>query len=724
MKRAFLSCLIILLSILSVYTFADAQGRISGRIVDAESQNPLPGANIQVLNTVRGTIANQDGNFQIDNLPYGNYSLKISILGYRTLQMEKIALLPGRETKIEIKLKSTPIEMDPVVVSAGKTKQSLDQASVSLSVISSLEIKQRNATNLIEAMETAPGVHFIGNQINIRGSTGYTFGAGNKVLLLLDGVPVYASDTGEFNWDMLPPLDVEQIEVLKGAGSTLWGASALGGVVNVITKDPSQLGRLLVSTSAGKYDAPYYDEWRWTDPGRLYYTRQDVSFSRRFGPFGMRISTGYFNTTGYTQLGEATKYNFAGKFDYLFPLGIKWTVYSAYSYVDRGFFVQWRGPNDPYEVDKKNLNNYAKTNQLNAYTKVAIPISTKFATSLRFSFVRTLMGNQFGQDGGFNPAYGQGAEIQADWIPHQSHIVTTGVQYQLDTGSTKYFGDHKGFFLGPYLQDEWKIRSNLRLTSGFRYDRYQLFGGPKEDLFSPRLGINWQPWPITSFRASIGSGFRAATIVERYLELVIMNFKIVANPDLKAEKSWAYDVGFRHYINENWNIDVSLFDNEYWQLIEAHLDLIRGQIQFRNIKRARIRGIEATTNFSYPLQIWGVNCTPSLQASLTAMDHEDLTWHEPLTYRPKTIATIKTGLRIFRAQLQVDYRYASKIQAVKIYPINERVPMKFLDMRFTYDWRWLSLKLGVNNLLQYNYAPMESNLMPQRTFTIGVQGEF
>jgi len=696
---------------------------ISGRVVDAESSTPLPGANVQVFNTVRGAIADRDGRFFIGGLPPGIYTLRVSILGYRAAQVEKVEVAAGRTANLQVSLKPTAIEMDPVVVSAGKIKQSLDQAPVSLSVVSSLEIKQRNAVNLIEALESAPGIHFIGNQINIRGSTGYTFGAGNKVLLLLDGVPVYASDTGEFNWDMLPPLDVEQIEVVKGAGSTLWGASALGGVVNVITKDPSERGRLMFSSSAGQYDAPYYDEWRWTDPWRLHYFRQDVSYSKRFGPLGLRVSTGYFNTTGYTQLGEASKYNLAGKFDYHFAHGIKWTVYSAYSYVDRGFFVQWKGPNDPYEVDARNLDNYAKTNQLNAYSKLAVPISPRLAMSLRASFVRTLMGNQFGQDSGFNPAYGQGAEWQADWIPHTDHVVTAGLQYQHDTGSTKYFGQHRGFFLGPYLQDEWRMRSNLRLTAGFRYDRYQLAGGPREDLFSPRLGLNWQPWPITSLRASVGSGFRAATIVERYLELAIMNFKIVANPGLQAEHSWAYDVGFRHYLNENWNVDVSVFDNEYWQLIEAHLDLIRGQIQFRNIERARIRGVEATSNFSRPMSWRRHHVTPSLQISLTAMDHEDLTWHEPLTYRPKTIATIKAGLRFDHLQAQIEHRYASRVQAVKIYPINERVPMKFYDVRLTYDWRRFSFKLGVNNLLQYNYAPMESNLMPQRTFTVGVQGE-
>ena len=721
--QSFLLILTIIFIILPIDVFA-AAGSITGKVLDSETNEPLPGANIVILGTLYGASADLEGYFFIQHVPPGRYSIRVSMIGYRSFTKKDVHVTNDQETKLLFNLEETAIEFDPIVISAGKVKQRLDQAPVSLSVVSARDIKRRSATNLIESLETAPGINFIGDQISIRGSSGYTFGAGNKVLLLLDGVPVYASDTGAFNWDMLPPLDIEQIEILKGAGSTLWGASALGGVVNIITKSPSPKGKLLFNFITGKYDKPYYKEWEWTDHNRLYYTRQDISYSKKFDRLGLRVSAGRFNSTGYTQLGDFTKYNLTGKFEYRFPGDIKWTGYAAYSYIDRGFFVQWKGQNDPYQVDETNLDNYARTNQINLYSKLAIPFSPRFAINLRASLVRTLMGNQFGEGSGFNPAIGQGLELQADWIPFYGHMLTWGLQYQLDSGSTDFFGEHKGYFLGPYIQDEWKIRENLRITTGLRYDRYQLIGGLKEDLFSPRFGINWQPWDRTSLRASVGSGFRAATIVERFLEVSVMNFNIIANPDLEAESSWAFDLGFRQHITKNWNIDISLFDNEYWKMIEAHLDLIRGQVQFRNIYRARIRGIEATTNFSIPFRVGNLKFTYDLHASLTAMDHEDLKWHEPLPYRPNVLATLKSSLHYGELQIQVDYRYGSEIDAVKIYPINDRVPMKFLDARIAYEIWKLSFQLGVNNILQYNYAPMESNLMPMRTFTVAVQGEF
>ncbi len=109
---------------------------------------------------------------------------------------------------------------------------------------------------------------------------------------------------------------------------------------------------------------------------------------------------------------------------------------------------------------------------------------------------------------------------------------------------------------------------------------------------------------------------------------------------------------------------------------------------------------------------------------MTAMDHKDLKWHEPLTYRPKFLITIKSSFQLSKTQFQIDYRYASRIDEVKIYPINDRVSMKFLDARLSHDLWKLTFQFGVNNLLQYNYAPMESNLMPMRTYIASIQGEF
>ncbi|NOZ56090.1 MAG: TonB-dependent receptor [Calditrichaeota bacterium] len=696
-----------------------ADGQISGRVLDARTGQALPGANVWLEETQLGAAADAQGRFRIRHVPAGRYALHASMIGYRSAVLRDVQVPAGGRVELVIRLRPAVVQLEPVVVSATKMRQSVMQSPVSLSVVTAEDIRRRNPLDLKQALEMAPGVHFVGNQINVRGSTGFTFGAGNKVLLLLDGVPVYASDTGEFNWDLVAPEDVKQIEVVKGAGSALWGAAALGGVVNIITRDPTPQGRFRYTVTLGKYDHPAFRQWEWTDWGRLHYTRETLSYGKRYEALGVRLSLNRTMDTGYRQLGDAKKLGGTLKLDYHLPGGGRWTNYVSGSWISQGFFIQWKGQNHPYEVDPTQLSNRAHINQLSAYSRLTLPLTPSLAVQARVSLVRTLMGNQFGQPGAFNPAYGSGAEVQVDWIPGRKHSVTVGLQLQRDGGSTRYFGDHVGIYLAPYVQDEWRVRPNFRLTAGLRYDRYVLDGTRREDLLSPRLGLNWQPARRTAFRASVGSGFRAATIVERFLELEVMNFTVKANPALRSERSWAYEVGMRHYVTANWVVDASLFRTDYNQLIEAHLDLIRGNIQFRNIPRARIQGLEASSELSVPVRLFGISASVALRGSLTWMHHEELEFHDPLPYRPKLLARGQVGVLGRAWEVLVEHRYASKIDQVKIYPINQRVPMRFWDASLRLHWRKVGVQLACRNMFNYNYAPMESNLMPPRRWEAG-----
>lgn len=699
---------------------ASSQTPLTGVVRDKATGQPLAGVNVQVLGTTLGAATDPKGRFVIPRLPTGRYDIRASRIGYRTEVQKGVAVMPEGGSDLLFELEEAPLEMDPIVVLGGKTAQRLDQSPVPLSVLTYREIEARAPVNLVQALETAPGVHFVGDQISIRGSTGYTFGAGNKVLLLLDGVPVYASDTGAFNWDVVAPQDIERIEVQKGAGSTLWGGSALGGVVNLITRSPEPGGRVRVSVQGGLYDQPYYREWRWADPYSQYDTRMDASYSRQAGGLGLRLSAARRYSTGYTELGKLDNLGFTAKADVRFGGAWKATAYAAFSRMDRGYFVQWKDANHPYEVDEANLGNRAVVNQLNLYAKVAVAASSRLALELRVSAVRSLMGNEFGTTADFKPALGQGAELQATWIPSPSHTVTAGLQLQLDKGSAAYFGSHQGVALGPYVEDQWRVRENLRLTAGLRYDRYRLAGGRDEDLLSPRIGLNYEPRPGTVLRASAGSGFRAATIVERFLELSIMNFHIVANPGLRAERCWTLDAGIRHYLGPDWVVDLSVFDSEYTDLIEAHLNLIRGQIQFRNVASAQVAGVEVASRWAGRAVLFSRAWMPSIEVNVTAMDHRNVDADEPLPYRPPVIGSVKASLGTGPWHVEGAYRYAARIQEVKVYPINARVAMHFVDLRARWERGPLTVQAGIQNLLQYNYAPMESNLMPPRTFTLGL----
>lgn len=704
---------------------ASEKGKITGVVTESPSGKKLPGVNIQVEGTVLGASSDIQGNFVIRNVPAGNYVIKATMIGHRPARIPNVKLLPAQEVSVAIQLEETTINFDPVIVTANKTRKQLDLTPNSVSVISAPDIRDRNALRVEQVLEAMPGVNFIREQVNIRGSTGFTIGAANRTLLLLDGIPVMTSDTGQFNWDMLPVLDIEQIEILKGAGSALWGTSALGGVINIITKDPTEQGKTQVRTIAGQYDEPRYEEWQWINKP-LRFGRLDLSYSRKVGPLGFRITLGRHVSDGYTEVGDFKRFNATGKFTYNFKNGSTWTLYTAYNYSGGGIFVGWDDPQKPFQVKPANRRSRGEIKLGNFYTKYNWVLSPKASLKFRLSYLMTLMGNQFVQSTDFNPARGLGAEIVGELIPFSMTEITYGCEFKWDTGSTKYFGDHQGYTIGLFGQVENRIRNNLRLTTGFRYDRYKLIDGLAQSLLSPRLGINYKPFESTVFRASAGSGFRAATIAERYLNFENNSVIVEANPDLKAETSWSYDIGWRQYLTSNWFFEVGAFRNDFNNLIE--IDLKQSQIQFgkdirvgvrfQNLLDSRIQGLEFTSSGHW----WQDRLR--FMATATFIDHEDFSTGKPLTYRPKVIAYFNPSIHLGNWELHADYRYASRIEAVKLFQYDDRVPQKVWNFRLIYHLGNLDFQLAINNALDYYYTEIERTMGEIRNFRLGISGEF
>lgn len=717
--------IIFILLLFNISLYGAVKGRIVGEVTEKNSNRVLPGVNIQIENTLLGASTDLNGRFEIRNVPPGTYSVKATMISHRPQRVSDVVVEQGKEAKVNFVLEETVIDFSPVIITANKTKQELDDTPNALSVIGAPEIRDRHAMRVDQVLESMPGVTFIRDQVNIRGSTGFTLGAANRTLLLLDGVPVMASDTGEFNWDLLPVLDIEQIEVVKGAGSALWGTAALGGVINIITKSPSEEGRTMVRVMAGEYDEPRYEQWKWTNTP-LQFSRADVSHSRRIGPVGFRISVGRHVSTGYTEVGDFQRWNSTGKLIYNFNNGSKFTLYGSYNYNIAGIFVGWDDPQKPFEVKPANRSSRGKIRMGSLYAKYNWVISPKAALKFRVSYLMTLMGNQFIETTDFNPAHGLGAEIQGDLLPHSNFDITYGVEFKWDTGNTKYFGEHKGYTVGLYGQTEYRLNEKLRLTPGIRYDRYQLIDGLAQSLLSPRMGINYQPFESTILRASAGSGFRAATIAERYLDFRSNSVVVESNPDLQAESSWSYDIGWRQYMTRNWFVELGAFRNEFDNLIE--IDLRQSQIdfakdiqvsvRFQNLQKARIQGLELTTSGMWWRDRLG------LKATATFMDHEDLTLNEPLTYRPKVIAFINPFIRYGSWEFHADYRYASRIENVKLYYYDERVPQKVWNFRLIYHLGNVDFQLAVNNAFDYYYTQIERTMGEIRNFTVGVTGAF
>src|SRR5204862_5163960 len=222
------------------------------------------------------------------------------------------------------------VVVGPVVGTAAKRSQLLDQAITSVTVVSDTELARRAVNTVDEAVDKAPGVQCLYGQVNIRGSTGYVQGLGSRVLMLVDGVPANQGDRGGINWDLVPLEDVQRVEIVKGAGSSLYGSAALGGVVNVITRDIAPGFHARVRATGGSYANPPHDVWTFRD-----YTgaEEGLDLTGAYGgdELGGSLTGGGWHSDGYREQDRRDHWQAAAKLQWRPASGTRVTTAGSWA---------------------------------------------------------------------------------------------------------------------------------------------------------------------------------------------------------------------------------------------------------------------------------------------------------------------------------------------------------------------------------------------------------
>ena len=215
-----------------------ASGVIKGTVVDAETGDPLAGVNVYIEHTTNGDATDENGIYIINNAPTGEWRIVASIMGYQ--QIHKIVQLGADETvTLNFELKSTILEMGAVVVTGTSTPHLLEDLPVRTEVIPRKMIEQKQAINLAEALSFQTGIRVENNCTNCNFSQVRILGMDGKYSqILIDGDPVISSLAGVYGLEHFPEEMVDQIEVVKGGGSSLYGGGAVAGVINMITRRP------------------------------------------------------------------------------------------------------------------------------------------------------------------------------------------------------------------------------------------------------------------------------------------------------------------------------------------------------------------------------------------------------------------------------------------------------------------------------------------------------
>ncbi|MFQ5750958.1 MAG: TonB-dependent receptor domain-containing protein [bacterium] len=701
-------------------------GSLSGRVEDSNTGHPLPGVNIIIKDTVLGTSTNLDGEFSLSGIWSGTYTVMASMIGYKVKTIENVKVLPDLPVILDFKLEESFVELSPVVVTASRKSKSLSETPNSVSVVSALDIRKRNSFDIRDALKYAPGVSFVGNQVNIRGTTGYSRGAGSRVLLLTDGVPTMPGDSGDIKWDVVPYTVVEKIEVVKGAASALYGSSAIGGVLNIITKEPSNKPELSVRLSGGFYDDPVFSQWDWTDR-TLFTNQQDLFFSDTIGKLGYIISLGRRQSRGYKQNSQFLRWNAFGKSKFKFNPSSNLTFTGSYASDDHGEALLWQKylgqPKKPLHVPAGDSGNTILSTKLYLNSTFNHLVNQNFIYKIRATYYRNRFDNNFADNKDYSKSQRLRGEFQADVEPSIHHSVTIGFEGTYDLVDGNFFGSHEAYILGGYLQDELKVSDRFSMTGGVRLDYSTVISGQKEYRLSPKFGMIYNLGHSTTLRGSIGSGFRAPSIAELFTQTRSSGFQVVPNPELDAENSWSAELGINTTIKNHILLNLAIYQERYFDFINPSLDVnekFELQIQFNNVQDARIRGIEANVTTS-----WLKNRLNTV-VSYVFVDPRDLQSNALLTYRPQHILTTSLTIKPGIFELGADFRFASRLQdeQVEVFKNDTRVATKVLDARAGFSIGAYTLMFNIENLLQYNYTQIERNIEPLRQFSLNLQGDF
>ena len=277
MKKIYILTLLICLTCFGT-SFAQT---LKGHIYDAKTNEPLVGAAVTYkLHGNQGVVSNINGEYEI-KLPEGGVDLVFSYVGYDDVLMPIVINKREVVTK-DVYMKESTKLLEEVVVSAGRFEQKLSDVTVSMDVVKSGDIARQAPTDISSTLRTLPGVDIVDKQPSMRGGSGWTYGVGARSQILVDGMSTLNPKTGEINWNTVPLENVEQVEVIKGASSVLYGSSALNGIINIRTARPGLTPKTRFSAYVGIYGDAENDEYQWSDKNFWKDDKYAVEYGIRF----------------------------------------------------------------------------------------------------------------------------------------------------------------------------------------------------------------------------------------------------------------------------------------------------------------------------------------------------------------------------------------------------------------------------------------------------------
>ena len=710
-----------LIFLFSTFTIS-LSSTVKGTIVD-DTDNPIAGANVYLIGTVLGDASDENGQFRISNIPEGKFNLSISVIGFEERIIPILIKINKSNDLEKILLKSMPLNSLPIIVTASKHRQNISKTPVSVSTIDKSEIELRNNITIDQALQYVPGISMNQDQINIRGSSGYSRGVGSRVMMLIDGVPFITGDTQGTVPEALAINQVENIEIVKGASSALYGSSAIGGVINVITHPIDYDPVLNIKVYGGLYDDPYYKQWKWSSGSRFKHGIK-TDYSKKFENTGLRFAISQDKDESYKRNDWSNRINFGGKIEHEFSAYDKLTISGNYMDQKRGNFLYWESLDNALEPLDNQIDE--KVHSIRFFIS---PSYRKIISDSNFFNINAIWFHNFFDDniGIGNQSTSDNLNISLQYnTSYENQFITIGLNSDFNSVSSNIFGTRQGVGVGIFVQDEIRWNKEWFTSIGVRIDYFDIDKLGSEFSVNPKAGIVFHPNSNTTFRSSFGTGFRAPSMAEAFTSTIASGITVIPNEELKPERSYSAELGWNQIISNFLNTDIAIFYSRYFDLIESGFTEEKNA-QFNNVTDAEISGADISINFI------AFNKSMSSRIGYTFIEPRNKTFDESeyLKYRPRHLLYTNAYWKYKNFTIGFDYRFISEYDKIDeefasiVTDGNEKIAVHVVDIRISQLFKLgnfpVKTSFQINNLLQYNYIDLIGSIAPIRNFVVTLE---
>jgi outer membrane cobalamin receptor len=758
--------LIFLCVTLSTGVFAQNELRV--KVLEFGSNEPIVNARVEIQDG-RKFLTGVEGDLVLQEV---KLPLKLSVhaIGFisDSLEVKKFGV-------VEIRLKSSEKMLQTVIVSAARREQRLEEVPVSMEVLSTAIMQNKGYTNLQEMVDQSPGVYAMDGQVSIRGGGGYAYGAGSRVLLLWNGIPMMSPDIGDAKWNAIPVEQSTQIEIMKGASSVLYGSGALNGTIALVEREPSSKGDISAKFQTGVYDNPRRSSLRWWSKNPMFYLA-DVYYGKSFKRLGFTLGVNGMWNPGYKKEEKENRARINGSLYYRLgkEMRSKLGVSYNFQYEDVGVFVLWKSAEEAMVAMDNTISNQRSIRlNVDPYLLMFDKKNNRHNFRTRYYLVSTgNIGNLYSTSKA--EMYYADYQFYKKW--KRNGAVTAGLTNNNNVVTSGVFGNHFSHNMGLYTQidADWK---KFDFTAGARLEYMRQDNMPLDSRFaignweSPlypifRGAMHYELFPTSHLRISAGQGIRFPSVAERFVSTSVGGLIIFNNPELRPEKGWSGELGWKQIIPVGkWkaSVDVAGFINQYSNMTEFTFglyipDTITPSInpnelgyignwlgfQAQNAEEARITGVELSINSAGKIKeveiisLLGYTYMNPVSLNTDSAYRETFSNQQTnlLKYRFRHLVKADVQVKWRKYAIGVSGRYNSYMENIdrifeetlfgqellpglKGYREINNKGILVMDMRLIVDvWKDFSVNFIVNNLFNVEYVSRPADIQPPRTFMI------